>query len=126
VLALLNSKLFQWRFKITSTNNNLGTNELNSLPVRDIHSEDASDKKSYDLIVSSVKTALRSGSSAEESKSERSQKSAELAMLDAVRIIDEEIAKLYGLTDEEIEVVESASIVPQAAPFGEAAWTVPA
>jgi Alw26I/Eco31I/Esp3I family type II restriction m6 adenine DNA methyltransferase len=126
VLALLNSKLFQWRFKITSTNNNVGTNELNSLPVRDIHSEDATDKKSYDLIVSSVKTALRSGSSAEESKSERSQKSAELAMLDAVRIIDEEIAKLYGLTDEEIEVVESASIVPQAASLGEAAWAVPA
>ena len=34
ILALLNSKLMQWRFKLTSTNNNVGTNELESLPFR--------------------------------------------------------------------------------------------
>jgi len=125
ILALLNSKLFQWRFKVTSTNNNVGTNELNSLPVRDIHSDDTADRKSYELIVSSVKTALRSGAVAEEASSERSRKSAETAMMDAVGIIDDEIAKLYGLTDEEVLIVESTSIVPQAAPLSEAAWVVP-
>ena len=34
LLALLNSMLFQWRFKLTSTNNNVATNELDSMPFR--------------------------------------------------------------------------------------------
>ena len=33
LLALLNSRLYQWRFHLTSTNNNVGTNELECLPV---------------------------------------------------------------------------------------------
>jgi len=33
LLAVLNSRLMQWRFRLTSTNNNVGTNELESLPV---------------------------------------------------------------------------------------------
>ena len=33
LLGLLNSNLIQWRFKITSTNNNVGTNELEALPI---------------------------------------------------------------------------------------------
>ena len=33
LVALLNSDLYQWRFRITSTNNNVGTNELLALPV---------------------------------------------------------------------------------------------
>ena len=32
--ALLNSDLMQWRFRLTSTNNNVGTNELLALPIR--------------------------------------------------------------------------------------------
>lgn len=35
LLGLLNSRLFQWRFKLTSTNNNVGTNELEALPFPD-------------------------------------------------------------------------------------------
>lgn len=33
LVALLNSDLMQWRFRLTSTNNNVGTNELLTLPV---------------------------------------------------------------------------------------------
>ena len=32
VCALLNSSLMQWRFKLTSSNNNVGTNEIEALP----------------------------------------------------------------------------------------------
>src|SRR5205085_12314920 len=32
ILALLNSDLLNWRFRLTSTNNNVGTNELEVLP----------------------------------------------------------------------------------------------
>lgn len=34
MVALLNSDLMQWRFRLTSTNNNVGTNELEALPMR--------------------------------------------------------------------------------------------
>lgn len=34
LLALINSCLFNWRFKLTSTNNNVSTNELDRVPVR--------------------------------------------------------------------------------------------
>ncbi len=34
LLALTNSRLFNWRFKLTSTNNNVSTNELERLPIR--------------------------------------------------------------------------------------------
>jgi len=33
LLALLNSELWQWRFRLTSTNNNVQTGELESMPV---------------------------------------------------------------------------------------------
>jgi len=36
LLSLLNSRLFNWRFKLTSTNNNVSTNELDHLPIRQI------------------------------------------------------------------------------------------
>jgi Alw26I/Eco31I/Esp3I family type II restriction m6 adenine DNA methyltransferase len=125
ILALLNSALFQWRFKISSTNNNVGTNELVGLPVRLIELDDRSDKESYNLIVSSAKAALRSGKRAEEAISERAREAAEGTLVEAVRAIDEEISKLYALTDEDVQVVQSASIVPDVAPLGGAAWAVP-
>jgi hypothetical protein len=37
LLTLLNSQLLNWRFKLTSTNNNVSTNELNRLPIRRIN-----------------------------------------------------------------------------------------
>ncbi len=37
LLTLLNSQLFNWRFRLTSTNNNVSTNELDRLPVRRIN-----------------------------------------------------------------------------------------
>jgi hypothetical protein len=36
LLSLMNSQLFNWRFKLTSTNNNVSTNELDRLPIRRI------------------------------------------------------------------------------------------
>ena len=36
LLTLINSRFFNWRFKLTSTNNNVSTNELNRLPIRRI------------------------------------------------------------------------------------------
>lgn len=48
LLGLLNSCLFQWRFKLTSTNNNVGTNELEALPIRTIDFSNPADKRRHD------------------------------------------------------------------------------
>jgi len=37
LLTLMNSQLLNWRFKLTSTNNNVSTNELDRLPIRRIN-----------------------------------------------------------------------------------------
>lgn len=125
ILALLNSKLFQWRFNVTSTNNNVGTNELSGLPVRDVQRDDKDDMESYNVIVSAVRGALRAGEKQERAISERAKQSAESSLRETIDLIDTEISKLYGLTHDEIEIVEAASIVPEAAPIGDAAWVVP-
>lgn len=54
LLGLLNSKLYQWRFKVTSTNNNVGTNELAAMPFRIIDLANTSDKHIYSSIEESV------------------------------------------------------------------------
>ncbi len=51
LLGLLNSKLFQWRFKLTGTNNNVGTNELEALPIKEIDFYKKSDKEFHNEIV---------------------------------------------------------------------------
>lgn len=43
LVALLNSDLWQWRFRVTSTNNNVQTNELEGMPFRVIDRTDRTD-----------------------------------------------------------------------------------
>ncbi len=50
-LAILNSSLYQWRFKLTSTNNNVGTNELESLPFPNIDFKNNKSASQYNHIV---------------------------------------------------------------------------
>jgi hypothetical protein len=59
LLALLNSPFFQWRFRITSTNNNVGTNELETMPFRRIDFSNNTDKSRYIDIVNSVQQILK-------------------------------------------------------------------
>ncbi len=53
LLALLNSTLFQWRFKLTSTNNNVAKNELDSMPFKTIDLSDSINEGRQDRIVAS-------------------------------------------------------------------------
>lgn len=54
VLALLNSDLMQWRYKLTSSNNNVATNQLDALPFRKIDFAVSSDAEAHDNISSLV------------------------------------------------------------------------
>ena len=58
LLGFLNSSLVQWRFKITSTNNNVGTNELQSLPFPLIDFANSADSQIHDEIAHLVSRML--------------------------------------------------------------------
>ncbi len=45
VLALLNSQLFEWRFKLTSTNNHVNSSEIDSLPLYPVSFKSAKKKR---------------------------------------------------------------------------------
>lgn len=55
LLGLLNSDLFQWRFRLTSTNNNVGTNELLGLPVRVPDALSAADVPAHRAVCSAAR-----------------------------------------------------------------------
>ena len=102
LLGLLNSRLFQWRFKITSTNNNVGTNELEAMPFRLIDPKKKSDTINHDHIVTLVGNALETN--------ER-QSSTNQHYLDTIEDkIDRLVYDLYGLTEEEIAIVEEPEL----------------
>ena len=89
LLALLNSKLFQWRFKKTSSNNNVSTTELESLPFH-FNSET---NFNISLIVEQILKAKKVDPEANTTELEQE--------------IDLLVYKLYDLTEEEIKIVEN-------------------
>lgn len=108
LLGLLNSTLFQWRFKLTSTNNNVGTNELDSLPIRTIDFDDPKDVARHDDMVGMVERMLdlhqqRAGASGVG----RDTIDRTIASLD--RDIDHLVYDLYDLTQKEIKIVEDGA-----------------
>lgn len=105
VLALVNSRLYQMRFRITSTNNNVGTNEIESLPFREIDFDDEEESEQHDelerlvsdLMDLRVEEASSSGQRATIlSRQKESRRKA----------IEQKVYDLYDLTDQEIRTVK--------------------
>ncbi len=93
ILALLNSKLLDWFFRKTSTNNNVNGYELDQLPIK------------YDTnkkIVSLVDQIL----SITDDNDYLDNPGKQARVKELEREIDRLVYELYGLTEEEIEVVE--------------------
>ncbi|MEO6305940.1 MAG: TaqI-like C-terminal specificity domain-containing protein, partial [Bacteroidia bacterium] len=106
LLGLLNSKLWQWRFKLTSTNNNVGTNELEALPMKVIDFDNRSDTVLYDELTQLVEIMLQLNK-----EKQQTTPSEKLEQLKArIQYTDDKINKLvyrlYGLSEEEVRVVE--------------------
>jgi adenine-specific DNA-methyltransferase len=105
LLGLLNSKLIQWRFKLTSTNNNVGTNELESLPFPTVSPMIADSSVRHDGMVALVNQLLAAKKQeAVASSHAKELASRKCAALD--RQIDTLVYELYGLTADEIALVE--------------------
>jgi hypothetical protein len=110
LLGHLNSRLYQWRFKITSSNNNVGTNELESLPIRTIDFANKADKAAHDRMVKFVERMLdlhKQLAAPRTTPTEQERLQRDIESTD--RQIDQLVYELYRLTAEEIEVVERAT-----------------
>jgi len=107
LLTLLNSTLFQWRFGLTSTNNNVGTNELECMPVVDLQMPNEKNAKmsarlleltgsmlAFHVAIGSVKSEIQGGAIQRQIDATDSE-------------INRLVYELYGLTEEEIKIVES-------------------
>jgi hypothetical protein len=109
LLGLLNSSLLNWRYKVTSSNNHILTNELYRLPFPSFDLSKKEDKQIHDKIVSYVNQLLQ----LHETKGAKSLSMNPYTIEDKIahfeRRIDELVYQLYRLTDEEIAIVEGGT-----------------
>jgi Alw26I/Eco31I/Esp3I family type II restriction m6 adenine DNA methyltransferase len=106
ILGLLNSRLFQWRFRLTSTNNNVGTNELESMPIRTIDFRNKDEKKICDKMISLTARMLELNKKLAAAKTEHEKTVLQRQIKATDHQIDQLVYELYGLTEEEIKIVE--------------------
>lgn len=107
LLGLLNSTMFQWRFKLTSTNNNVGTNELEALPFKIIDFNNSkSEVEFHDAIVKLVEQLMVLKEEIQKQNLETNRAHLQQKIEHNENKINEIVFQLYGLTKEEIKIVE--------------------
>jgi hypothetical protein len=106
LLAILNSKITQWRFKLTSSNNNVGTNELDSLPIPIIDPTNKADVATHGRIVALVDRMLDLHKQRAAAKTPHEQTALDRQISATDAQIDRLVYDLYGLTEDEIKLVE--------------------
>jgi hypothetical protein len=111
ILALINSKLLQWYFPNISApfrGGWLSANKqfLGQLPIRKIDFSDSADKARHDHIVKFVEQMLETKEKLGKAKTEAETDRLEMQCEKLDRQIDEAVYGLYGLTEEEIKIVE--------------------
>ena len=108
LLALLNSRLFQWRFRLTSTNNNVATNELACLPFRLIPDDDQPGLAALSGIVSSVKLVESLCLKRLSERNPAASEALERQILTVRAQIDDAIFRLYEITaDQRLHILRT-------------------
>jgi hypothetical protein len=104
--TLLNSTLYQWRFKLTSTNNNVATNELESLPFRIIEFGDPSDRNLHTILVQLARRlhSLYTSLGLTRLEHQRAALNRQVAAVEAE--VDARVYAAFGLGPAEIDVIE--------------------
>jgi hypothetical protein len=92
--GILNSSVLNWRFSLTSTNNNVGTNELEALPIPQ-QIDEAKAKSIRDFVVRLQDAAMP--------------KTANVVRSEIYRQMDQLIFEIYGLDGEDVNVVKGTS-----------------
>jgi hypothetical protein len=109
VLGIINSKLINWfyRMKFTNSSNltvNLSKEYLSQIPIRSIDPTNRSDNKFHKMVVSLVERILDLNKRTPATPQEQERLAREIESTD--RQIDRLVYELYGLTEEEIRIVE--------------------
>ncbi|CRF34525.1 bifunctional endonuclease/methyltransferase [Brachyspira suanatina] len=105
-LGLLNSKLLNWRYKLTSSNNHILTNELYNLPVPLLDMSNTQDKEMHDKMVTLVDSiiALNKKLAVEKNPNAVTMINRQINAVD--KQIDALVYKLYNFIDEEVRIIE--------------------
>lgn len=106
LLGLLNSKLFNIYFKKRFTTISLTASFLGVLPIKIIDSDYADKKNFHDKIVLMVNQMLTAKKQLQQAKTEGDKNYLNRKCETLDKQIDELVYKLYGLTEEEISIVE--------------------
>ncbi len=112
LLGLLNSTLYQWRFKITSTNNNVQTHQLESLPFRKISFANRSERAMHDDLVAHVDRAMKQLTALALARTGADKTSIKRGISTTSVEIDRAVYDLYGLSTAEIALVEEIVVEP--------------
>ena len=94
---------------MTSTNNNVGTNELKSLPFRQIDFSDAKERAAHDTLAAKAEAMLDAKKELAQVKTDRDKTYYENKCETLGRQINALVYELYGLTPDEIALVEASS-----------------
>jgi Alw26I/Eco31I/Esp3I family type II restriction m6 adenine DNA methyltransferase len=97
LLALLNSSLLNWYFKVFSTNSNVNSYEVNNLPFCKVHSTEG------EFLVGLVNYILQI--TKDDDYLQDLTKQAQVKQCE--RQIDQIVYQLYGLTEDEIKIIEN-------------------
>lgn len=112
LLALVNSMLISWYGGLILPNfgknifPKLNPQDIKHLPVHAINFEDARDKSRHDAIIKLVELMLDAKQRLAAAKTDGESNRLELLCTSLDRQIDEAVYQLYGLTEEEIKIVE--------------------
>lgn len=91
-LGILNSNLLDWFFRKTSTNNHVNGYEIEQLPIPKITEENESIAREIETLVDKILTAKKQNPQVDTNEWERE--------------IDRMVYNLYGLTEDEVRIVE--------------------
>ena len=112
VLGLLNSKLLEWMIRQTATQMRGGyysfeSRFIRNLPIRTLRLSEAADKAHHDKIVSRVERMLDLHTKLAAAKNPNDKTRLEREIEATDRQIDQLVYELYGLTEEEVKIVEA-------------------
>ncbi len=106
LLGLLNSRLMKYYYETSFPTLHVQRDELASLPIRTINFDDPTEKAQHDKLVSLVENMLELHRKKQEARMERDKELYERQIKIVDAQIDQVVYELYGLTEEEIRIVE--------------------
>jgi hypothetical protein len=109
ILGIFNSRLINFWYKGHFPNVNINPNDFRRIPIRPINFSNKSDKAAHDRMVQLVEQMLELHRQLAAARTPQEQTALERQIAATDAEIDRLVYQLYGLTDDEINIVEQAA-----------------